>query len=58
MSTAIIVLVLLVIIIASWFSLWKLYSIMRQIEKKLNLILREPSHNSNNEVGNANDTSD
>jgi len=36
MSTPIMVLVLLVIVVAYWFSLWKLYTILHRIEKKLN----------------------
>jgi uncharacterized membrane protein YcjF (UPF0283 family) len=57
MSVAIIVLTLLVIIVASWFSLWKLYSIMKGVDKKLTLILRQLPKNSNNEVSNPDDTS-
>jgi hypothetical protein len=47
------VLTLLVIIVASWFSLWKLYTILQRIEKKLNSTIEQ----SNNKVGKTNDTS-
>jgi len=53
MSTTIIVLTLLVIIVASWFSLWKLCTILQRIEKKLNSTIEQ----SKNKVGNTNDTS-
>jgi len=57
MSVAVIVLTLLVTVVASWFSLWKLYSIMRRIEKQLSLVLRQQPEKSDSKVGNANDTS-
>lgn len=47
-------LALLVIVVASWFSLWKLYTIVRRVEKKLDSALRH----SNENVGDTDDASD
>jgi hypothetical protein len=48
MSIAVLVVALLGIIMASLFALWKLYSIMQRIDRKLTLILgKQPSDKIN-----------
>jgi hypothetical protein len=53
MSIGVTVLALLVIVVASWFSLWKLYTIVQRIEKKLDSALQHSDEN----VGDTDDTS-
>jgi hypothetical protein len=53
MNVTIIVLTLLIIVVTSWFTLWRQYTLLKRIERNLTLALKQ----SKDKEGNANDTS-